>query len=257
MGGTANRHIPMVDWIMKTSTSEWKHGIQWTARNQLEDLDFADDLSLLSHTCDQMQVKTTSVVEASASFGLNTHKGKAEVLKCNTENTKPITFDGEVLGELETSTYLNSIINEQGGPDADVNARIGKARIAFAQLKNMWNSKQLSINIKVRIFNSNVETVLPYGAETWRTTTTIIKNLQITSATDYCVRVQPSCHLKRKLGKDAGNYIDFDAVIFELPKILVRYLFFDETFVHSGLTLKSDGKKSIVTVTDVTTELVA
>lgn len=51
--------------------------------------------------------------------------------------------------------------------------------------------------------------------------------------------------------------IDFDAVIFELPKILVRYLFFDETFVHSGLTLKSDGKKSIVTVTDVTTELVA
>ncbi|VDP51832.1 unnamed protein product, partial [Schistosoma margrebowiei] len=35
---------------MKTSTSEGKHGIQWTARNQLDDLDFADDLSLLSRT---------------------------------------------------------------------------------------------------------------------------------------------------------------------------------------------------------------
>ncbi|VDO54344.1 unnamed protein product [Schistosoma margrebowiei] len=33
---------------MKTSTSERKHGIQWTARNQLDDLDFADDLALLS-----------------------------------------------------------------------------------------------------------------------------------------------------------------------------------------------------------------
>ncbi|VDO72603.1 unnamed protein product [Schistosoma margrebowiei] len=39
-----------VDWIMKTSTSEGKHGIQWTARNQLDDLDFADDPAFLSHT---------------------------------------------------------------------------------------------------------------------------------------------------------------------------------------------------------------
>ncbi|VDP16415.1 unnamed protein product [Schistosoma margrebowiei] len=28
---------------MKTSTSEGKHGMQWAARNQLDDLDFADD----------------------------------------------------------------------------------------------------------------------------------------------------------------------------------------------------------------------
>ncbi|VDP74951.1 unnamed protein product [Schistosoma curassoni] len=30
----------VVDWIMKTSTSEGKHGIQWTDQNQLDDLDF-------------------------------------------------------------------------------------------------------------------------------------------------------------------------------------------------------------------------
>ncbi|VDP87047.1 unnamed protein product [Schistosoma mattheei] len=35
---------------MKTSKSEGKHGIQWTAPNQLDDLDFADDLTLVSHT---------------------------------------------------------------------------------------------------------------------------------------------------------------------------------------------------------------
>ncbi|VDP21111.1 unnamed protein product [Schistosoma margrebowiei] len=44
---------------MNTSTSEEKHGIEWTARMQLDDLDFADDLAL-----QQMQ-KTTSVAEAS------------------------------------------------------------------------------------------------------------------------------------------------------------------------------------------------
>ncbi|VDP84816.1 unnamed protein product [Schistosoma mattheei] len=56
---------------MKTSTSQGKHGIQWTAVDRLDDLDFADDLALLSHTNQPMQMKTTSVATASASVGLN------------------------------------------------------------------------------------------------------------------------------------------------------------------------------------------
>ncbi|VDP61909.1 unnamed protein product [Schistosoma curassoni] len=42
--------------------------------------------------------------------------------------------------------YLGSIIDEQGGSDANVKARIGKARAAYLLLKNIWNSKQLSVN---------------------------------------------------------------------------------------------------------------
>ncbi|VDP47768.1 unnamed protein product [Schistosoma margrebowiei] len=75
---------------MKTSTSEGKHGIQWTAQNQLDDLDFAYDLALLSHTHTQMQIKTASVAAVSTSLGLNTHKGKTKVLKYNTENRNSI-----------------------------------------------------------------------------------------------------------------------------------------------------------------------
>ncbi|VDP46786.1 unnamed protein product [Schistosoma margrebowiei] len=162
-----------------TSTSEGKHGIQWTAQNQLDDLNFADDRALLSHTHEQMQIKTASVVAVSASVGLSIHKGKTKVLKFNTEKSNPITLDGETLGDIESFTYLGSITDEQSGSGADVKARIGKARTAFLQLKNIWNSKQLSTNIKVRIFNTNVKAVLLYGAETWRTTTTIIKKVQV------------------------------------------------------------------------------
>ncbi|VDO53335.1 unnamed protein product [Schistosoma margrebowiei] len=75
---------------MKNSTSEGKHGIQWISQNQLDDLHFADDLALLSHTHEQMQMKTASVAEVSASVGLNIHKGKTKVLKYNMENTNPI-----------------------------------------------------------------------------------------------------------------------------------------------------------------------
>ncbi|VDO61705.1 unnamed protein product [Schistosoma margrebowiei] len=71
----------VIDWIMKTSTSERKHGIQWTDRMQLDDLDFADDLNLLSQTQQQMQEKTNSVAAASAEVGPNIHKGKSKILR--------------------------------------------------------------------------------------------------------------------------------------------------------------------------------
>ncbi|VDP17942.1 unnamed protein product [Schistosoma margrebowiei] len=94
-----------------------------------------------------MQIKTASVAAVSASVGLNIHKGKTKVLKYNRENN-PITLDDETLEDVESYQYLGSIINEQGGSDAHVKAKIGKA-------------------------------VLPYGAETWRTTTTTIKKVQV------------------------------------------------------------------------------
>ncbi|VDO90438.1 unnamed protein product [Schistosoma margrebowiei] len=164
---------------MKTPTSEGKHCIQWTSQNRLDDLDFADDLVLLSHTHEQMQIKTASVAGVPASLGLYIHKGKTKVLKYNTENSNLITLDGGTLKDIESFLYLESIIDEQRGSDANVKAMIGKARVACLQLKNIWNSKQLSINIKVRIFNTDVKSVLMYGAETWRTATTIIQKVQV------------------------------------------------------------------------------
>ncbi|VDP60636.1 unnamed protein product [Schistosoma curassoni] len=163
---------------MKTSASEGKHGIQSTARMQLDYLDFADDLAILSQTQQQIQEKTISGAEASAAVGLNIHKGKSRILRYNTTSTNQITIDGD-LEDVNTFTYLGSIIDKQGGSDADMKARIGKARAVYLQLKDIWNSEQLSTNTKVNVINTNVKTVLLYGAETWRTTKAIIQKIQV------------------------------------------------------------------------------
>ncbi|VDP42009.1 unnamed protein product [Schistosoma curassoni] len=120
----------VIDWIMETSTSGEKHGIQWTSRMQLDDLDFTDDLTPMSHTQKQMQEKTTSVATASAAVGLNIHKGKSKT-RYNTACTNPITIDGEDLEDGKTCIYLGNIIDGQGGSDADVKAQIGKARAEY------------------------------------------------------------------------------------------------------------------------------
>ncbi|VDP42560.1 unnamed protein product [Schistosoma margrebowiei] len=74
-----------------------------------------------------MQEKTTSVAAASAAVGLNIYKGKIKILRHNTACTNPITIDGKDLEDVKTFTHLGSIIDEHGGSDADVKARIGKA----------------------------------------------------------------------------------------------------------------------------------
>ncbi|VDO55894.1 unnamed protein product [Schistosoma margrebowiei] len=99
-----------------------------------------DDLALPSQTQQQMQEETTRLA-----VGLNIHKGKSRILRYNTACKNPITIDGENLEDVKTFTYLGSIIDEHGG-SGDVKARIGKARAVYLQLKDIWNSKQLSVN---------------------------------------------------------------------------------------------------------------
>ena len=40
----------VIDWVMRRTTEDQPKGIRWTLFDTLEDLDFVDDLALLSHT---------------------------------------------------------------------------------------------------------------------------------------------------------------------------------------------------------------
>ena len=50
----------VIDWTMKETTDNQQTGIQWNQQQQLLDnLDFADDITLVSSNNHQMQDKTT------------------------------------------------------------------------------------------------------------------------------------------------------------------------------------------------------
>jgi hypothetical protein len=70
---------------------------------QLNDLDFADDLALLSHNQQQMQKKISTVAENSKTIGLNIHRGKSKVLKAS---TTPLSLKGRRLKRWRVSPIL-------------------------------------------------------------------------------------------------------------------------------------------------------
>ena len=166
------------DWIIKTTPRSRNNGIQWTLRTQIDDLDFADDLALLSHNHTQMQDKTTRLAETSAGTGLKINKRKTELMNINTTARAPVTVGGEPIREVESFVYLGSVVDKHGGTDRDVSSRIGKARAAFIMLKNIWASMKISMTTKLRLFNSNVKSVLLYGSETWKMTKATMQKIQ-------------------------------------------------------------------------------
>nr|KAG5705020.1 hypothetical protein BaRGS_018750 [Batillaria attramentaria] len=103
----------VIDWIMKTTTTGRKNGIQWTLWTQLDDLDFADDLALLSHSHSQMQDKTTCLEATSAGTGLKINRRKTELMKINTTANTPVTVGGEPIREVESFVYLGSVVDGQ------------------------------------------------------------------------------------------------------------------------------------------------
>ena len=113
-----------IDWIMKSATTGKKNGIQWTMWKQLDDLDFADDIPLLSHSHQQMKEKIEDVWRISRQTGLNLHKGKTKLLKSNTTMMEPLLLESETIEEVESFTYLGSVVDKLGGTDADIKTRI-------------------------------------------------------------------------------------------------------------------------------------
>jgi len=71
---------------------------------------------------------------------------------------------GKQLMKWRTSSNLGSNISKGGGSEQDIQVRIGKARTAFAILTPVWRSKVIPRKTKLRIFNTNVKSVLLYGS---------------------------------------------------------------------------------------------
>ena len=135
--------------------------------------------SVSSHTAtNRCRKKTEQLNTVSIQLGLNINRSKTKIMKANTKNNNPITLNGEPLEETDSFTYLGSTINKNGGTEEDVKARIQKARVAFIMLRTIWRAKQIRINTKQKIFNSNVKAVPLYGSETWRTTHKILNRIQ-------------------------------------------------------------------------------
>ena len=168
-----------INWLLQKVTQDKRQGIQWTILSTLEDLEYADDIVLLSSKYQDIQQKTENLKKTACTLGLRINTHKTKTLRNNKSNNTPVITEEEELEDVQEFTYLGSKIATNGDCDLEINARISKARQAFALLRPIWRNSGLSLHTKVRIFKSNVLSVLLYGSECWKTTITIERKLEV------------------------------------------------------------------------------
>ena len=160
----------VIDWIMRKTVSGVRKGISWRMMETLEDLDYADDIVLFSSTWRHAQQKLESLNSNGLLTGLKINRTKTESLRINAPNNTAFSVGGDDIKDVTLFTYLGATVTTTGGASEDIKIRIGKAWKAYHRFRKVWNSGVYRRKTKMRIFKSNVISVLLYGCSTWKMT---------------------------------------------------------------------------------------
>ena len=170
--------IIVLDYIMRHVMSKNNNGFTVEERKsrripevKVTDLDFADDIALISNLIDESQRLLNDVETAASKVGLHLNAKKTEVMIFNQPNMDILSQSGEKIKIVNDFKYLGSYVDD---PEKDIKCRKAQAWSACNKLSKIWKSN-LSRNLKIRIFTATVESVLLYGCEAWTLTKTTEK----------------------------------------------------------------------------------
>ena len=130
------------------------------------DIDYADEIALLSDSVDKAEKLLHNVEIAVKLIGLHINEKKTQYVTFNQNPLKLTTINKKCIKLTSDFPYLGSWIYSN---EKDVGVRIGKAWVALKKLNTIWNSN-LPKNLKLAFFHTTVSSVLLYGPSAWTLT---------------------------------------------------------------------------------------
>ncbi|XP_033121181.1 uncharacterized protein LOC117120280 [Anneissia japonica] len=103
-----------IDWIMKIpQQEEIQESGSWKFTSKLDNLDFTDDIALISASYRQMKEKTERLVQEAKKTGLKVNEKKSKLLKINSNNDRKIKIGGNEIEEVNEFTYLGAVVSKE------------------------------------------------------------------------------------------------------------------------------------------------
>ena len=140
----------------------------------ITDLDFADDIALISEEIAEAQEMLKNVEVETLRIGLYLNEKKTEIMAFEHDPDMEIkTLNGKTLKLVVNFKYLGGRMESS---EKDFQIRKALAWAACNKLKTIWKSN-IKKKIKERLFLATVESVLLYNSETWTMSKTMKKRL--------------------------------------------------------------------------------
>ena len=120
-------------------------GSQRAMFNQLENLDFADDIAISSTRGEHLQENTNILNNYAEQTGVNVNNKKTNIMSINTRNKTSIIISCLQVDSVEDFVYFGSIISEDNRDKKEcklIKERLDKARATFEGLHTIWKSDQ-------------------------------------------------------------------------------------------------------------------
>ena len=165
--------IIVIDYIMTNTLKGKDTGFTLQPRRsrrhpavKICDVDFADDLALVTNTADEAQSLLLSLEHAASEVGLHLNEDKTKFIGLNLQEDDVQDIraaSGKEIKRVEDFVYLGSRIMKS---EKDFEVRKAKAWGACHKLKTIWKSG-MRRDLKIRLFVATVESILLYGSETW------------------------------------------------------------------------------------------
>ena len=104
---------------------------------KLEDLDFADDIALLSSTKQYIQTEIDKLAHEAERVGLKVNVDKCKRLRINWRNNDAVEVNGQGIEDDDRFVYLEAKVSKEDGGTQDIYNRVVKARGVFLRLKKI------------------------------------------------------------------------------------------------------------------------
>jgi hypothetical protein len=131
-------------------------------------LHFTDDQVVIAQDKEDAEYLCRKLKEEYQNWGLTLNMDKTKYL-CVGDPTEDLQLDeGIKVQACEQYVYLGVKIDKSGRCKREISSRIAKGRRTVGALNSILWGHIITVNVKKRIYNANIKSILQYGCEVWQ-----------------------------------------------------------------------------------------
>lgn len=165
--------------ILKKALEEETAGIKINGI-PVNNIRYADDTIIIAENIDDLQRLMNRIAECGQEYGLTMNAKKTKFMRISKTQryNEQLTINGTKIEQVDKYKYLGTLIDSTNDYSREIRARIEIARANFNKLKRVLCTKDLKLNLRVRLLKCYVFSTLLYGMEAWTLNAATIRKLE-------------------------------------------------------------------------------